>query len=91
VTCATGNDVSVAVASVACVAGGVFVGEGSTGVKTAAVSVNCATTVFAAEVRTTATSGVGPMGVAEGPHATSKVAIKKIKQNSFGFMKPPWF
>src|SRR5215216_6561428 len=57
VTCATGSDVWVAVASGlpgACVS----VGVAGTTVNTAAVNVNWETTVPAADVRTAATSGV---------------------------------
>ena len=46
-----------------------FVGSKVVGVKAAAVSVNCETTVPAADVRTAATSGVGSDGV--GAPATS--------------------
>ena len=51
----------------------VSVGGGGVGVKTAAVNVNCDTTVLAAEVRTAATSGVGS-GVVEGPQAAMNKA-----------------
>ena len=51
---------------------GVSVGNGSgVGVKKAAVNVNSAITVLAAEVRTAFTSGVGSIGVA-GAQAESK-------------------
>src|SRR5688572_32168630 len=55
VTCASTGSVAVAVNSGA----DVFVGSKVVGVKAAAVSVNCDTTVPAADVRTAATSGVG--------------------------------
>jgi hypothetical protein len=53
---------------------GVSVGRG-VGVNAAAVSVNSATTVYAAEVRMASTSGVGTMGVAGAQAARIKVAI----------------
>jgi hypothetical protein len=59
------------------------------GVKAAAVNVNCETTVLAAEVRTAAISGVGAPGVAEDPHAASRLATRKRMKNSFSFIKPP--
>ena len=65
VTWATGSSVAVAVG--ASVAGSVGTNDGM-GVNTAAVNVNCETTVLAAEVRTAATSGVGS-GVVADPQA----------------------
>ncbi len=45
---------------------------GGVGVNAAAVNVNCASTVLAAEVRTAATSGVGAAGVAAPLQAASQ-------------------
>ena len=60
------------------------------GVKAAAVSVNCDTTVLAAEVRTAATSGVDPVaGVADGPQAVINKMTAMTVAISLGFMKPP--
>jgi hypothetical protein len=61
------------------------------GVNTAAVNVNCDTTVLAADVRTAATSGVGSAGVSEGPQATIKAAMNTVVIRIFSFMKPPSF
>jgi hypothetical protein len=85
VTWATGRVVSVAVTSGA----GVSVTGAVVGVKAAAVKVNCETTVLAAEVRIAATSGVGSLGVADGPHAAISIAVKKSVVNSLSFIHPP--
>jgi hypothetical protein len=53
----------------------------------AAVSVNSAMTVLAAEVRTASTSGVGTMGVAGAQAARIKVAIT-AKSMKFVFIVP---
>jgi hypothetical protein len=66
-----------------------FVGRDGVGVKTAAVNVNCDTTVLAAEVRTAATSGVDSAGVAADPQAAIKAAIIAAVTRIFGFMEPP--
>jgi hypothetical protein len=66
---------------------GVSEGGNGVGVKTAAVSVNSATTVYAAEVRMASTSGVGTMGVAGAQAASIKVAIS-AKMMNFTFMGP---
>jgi hypothetical protein len=64
-------------------------GGGSVGVNTAAVNVNCETTVLAAEVRTAATSGVGS-GVVADPQATSKIALMSKSVRYFSFIKSPF-
>jgi hypothetical protein len=56
------------------------------GVKTAAVNVNCETTVLAADVRTAATSGVGSDGVAEGPQAARNRMEHSMGREYFGFI-----
>ena len=58
-----------------------------TGVNTAAVNVNCDTTVLAAEVRTTETLGVGS-GVDEDPHAASRISVTNAVKISFSFIEP---
>jgi hypothetical protein len=57
------------------------------GVKAAAVSVNSATTVFAAEVRIAFTSGVGSIGVAGAQAAMSRAIANRVI-GSFEFMVP---
>jgi hypothetical protein len=57
------------------------------GVNAAAVRVNSATTVYAAEVRTASTSGVGTMGVAGAQATRIKVAIT-AKIMNFTFIGP---
>lgn len=54
---------------------GVSVGGRGVGVKAAAVRVNSAMTVFAAEVRMASTSGVGSMGVAGAQAARINAAV----------------
>jgi hypothetical protein len=66
---------------------GVSVAGSGVAVNDAAVSVNSATTVYAAEVRTASTSGVGTMGVAGAQAARIKVAIT-AKMMNFVFMGP---
>ncbi len=66
---------------------GVSVGGRGVGVKAAAVSVNSATTVYAAEVRTASTSGVGTMGVA-GAQAERVNAAANIKVINLIFIRP---
>jgi hypothetical protein len=56
-------------------------------VKAAAVSVNSATTVNAADVRTASTSGVGTMGVAGAQAARINVVVK-MKMSSLAFICP---
>ena len=65
----------------------VAVGGSEVAVNTAAVSVNSATTVDAAEVRMASTSGVGTMGVAGAHAARIKVAIT-AKMMNFSFIVP---
>jgi hypothetical protein len=60
-------------------------------VNAAAVSVNCETTVLAAEVRTAATSGVASGCVSEDPQAVINMAMKMTVTISFSFMEPPSF
>ena len=64
---------------------GVSVGGKGVGVNAAAMSVNSATTVLAADVRIARTSGVGSMGVA-GAHAVSRVAATNRKMDALAFM-----
>jgi hypothetical protein len=66
---------------------GVSVAGSGVGVKAAAVRVNSATTVLAAEVRTTSTSGVGSAGVAGAQAASIKTVINAKMMNLF-FMGP---
>jgi hypothetical protein len=66
----------------------VSVGMNGVGVKTAAVNVNCDTTVLAAEVRTAATSGVGSGVVADPQAARSRLKTSKSARY-FGFMETP--
>ena len=65
----------------------VGVGGIGVGVNAAAVSVNSATTVMAAEVRTASTSGVGTMGVAGAQAASIRVAII-AEMTNLAFMVP---
>jgi hypothetical protein len=65
----------------------VSVGGSGVAVKAAAVSVNSATTVYAAEVRMASTSGVGTIGVAGAQAARIKVAIT-AKIMNFTFIGP---
>ncbi len=83
VTCATGSPVLVAVGSRVAVSVG---RGGGVGVKTAAVKVNCETTVLAAEVRTAATSGVGAAGVAGDPQAASSRTTMRESTASLFFI-----
>jgi len=63
--------------------------DDGTGVKTAAVNVNCETTVLAADVRTAATSGVGS-GVLADPQAASNTAKTSKITRYFGFIEFPF-
>ena len=74
-----------AVGSGACV---LVAGGGEVTVNAAAVSVNCETTVLAAEVRTAATSGVGSRGccVADPPQAPISSAMSIVVTTSFSFI-----
>src|SRR5258708_25640608 len=83
VTWATSGSVAVAVGASVAVS---VCGSEGIGVKTEAVNVNCETTVLAADVRTAATSGVGP-GVVADPQATSRTVMIRIVAMSFGFIK----
>src|SRR5688500_20249183 len=76
----------------ACVAG-VSVGREAVGVNAAAVSVNCETTVLAAEVRTAAISGVGPCpsDAGDGLQAATNKAMKITVITGFSFIEPPSF
>src|SRR6266487_573453 len=87
VTCARGGNVAVLVT--AGVDAGVSVGRDGVAVKAAAVSVNSEITVLAADVRTTATSGVDSCSCALGdPHAASKMAISITIIVSLSFIEP---
>jgi len=68
----------------ASVAGG-SVGGSGVGEKDAAVNVNSATTVYAADVRTAFTSAVGSMGVA-GAHEARRIAVSRKKTNTLTFI-----
>ena len=61
------------------------------GVNAAAVSVNCEMTVLAADVRTAATSGVGPDGcwVAVPPQAPIRSAMNIVVTTSLSFIICP--
>jgi hypothetical protein len=61
---------------------------GGVTVNAAAVSVNCDTTVLAAEVLTAAISGVAS-GVVEGPHAAVSMMTRDATMISFDFIEPP--
>jgi hypothetical protein len=50
---------------------------------------NGAAVHIAADVRTAATSGVGSLGVAEGPQAATNIVMKIVMVKSLGFMQPP--
>src|SRR5687768_7785142 len=67
----------------------VFVGTAEVGVNAAAVSVNCDMTVLAADVRTTATSGVGSTDAGGDPQAAIRRAHKSKVKLSFRFIEPP--
>src|SRR5215207_10270252 len=81
-----GDPVTLAVASGALVS----VGAEDVGVKAAAVRVNWAMTVPAADVRMAATSGVdSAWGVFEDPHPViTRVAISIMLRVSFSFIEP---
>jgi hypothetical protein len=67
----------------------VSVGNAGVDVKAAAVSVNCETTVPAAEVRMAATSDVGSCsGVFAEPQAATRIVRRSAVTISFGFIKP---
>jgi hypothetical protein len=85
VTSATGGCVSVAGGwGVSVSIAGAAVG--GIGENTAAVNVNCDTTVLAAEVRTAATSGVGSAAVGEPPQAASSMMENSKIMDSLFFM-----
>ena len=88
VICATGWVVAVLLA---CGVEGVDVSADSVardgvGVNTAAVNVNCEMTVLAAEVRITATSGVGSWGGFADQHAANRTVISITLMVSLSFM-----
>src|SRR5687768_7785140 len=60
----------------------VFVGTAEVGVNAAAVSVNCDMTVLAADVRTTATSGVGSTDAGGDPQAAIRRAHKRSEEHT---------
>jgi hypothetical protein len=67
---------------------GVSVGSDGVGVKAAAVNVNCATTVLAADVRIAATSDVGSaFGVPAAPHAELSTTTRVTSRVSLSFIK----
>ena len=66
---------------------GVSVGGRGVAVKAAAVSVNSATTVRAAEVRMASTSGVGSIGVAGAQAARIRTVIN-AKTSDLAFIVP---